>query len=158
MNPTRFVTFEIFFYMTRLYCAEKLKYLDNFGDDGTLLLGRTENPLIGYATLASEPEEELANEFTVCSSIYSKFRTSATSFFQLYQEDGKTWFNFMMSQGYDTNDFTEHFFMIEKRFYYLGHTKISVVPHSWYRACLGLNTVTGKTRYLYRDISCTTKK
>ena len=125
----------------------KVAYLDNYGD-GIVAVGRNHEDMNRYALLANDLVSDLPNRFTICGSTYIEYRTSASAFFQLYQENGAPWFNFYCSETFSTADFKENFAMAfdEEFFYIIDPHNVSVVPHSWMRGCLGLDTVSGQLR------------
>ena len=61
--------------------ADDIQVLDNF-DYGGMAYG-SEDLIVDYATLASDPKDDLPASFTICSSNHLKFLTSVQYFFQL---------------------------------------------------------------------------
>ena len=126
-----------------------LSYLDNYGN-GLIKYGPTPSSMDRYATLANDPTGNLPDAFTICSAIYFKYRTSIAVFFQLYQADGSPWINFYMIDSF-LEDITDRFKIVfNEKFLNLWPNEVPVVPHSWYRGCLGVDTVTGRIR-IYVD-------
>ena len=129
--------------------ALQVKYLDNYGS-GLISYGATPNKMDRYATLTNDPIGNLPDSFTICSAIHVKYRTSIAVFFQLYQEDGSPWINFYMIDSF-LDDITDRFKIVfNDQFFNLWPNNIPVVPHSWYRGCLGVDTVSGRIR-IYVD-------
>ena len=125
--------------------SEELIILDNF-DYGGMTYG-TEDQMVDYALLSLGRKMDLPPSFTICSSIHMNFMTTANFFFQLYQDDGKPWFNVQIENNRDLDTFEERVSLV----YYeeLGNIEsnldpLRIEPNSWYHACTSLNTVTGQ--------------
>ena len=85
--------------------SEDLIVFDNF-DYGGMEFGSEEN-VVDFATLANDRTMDLPPSFTVCSSVHLNFMTSGVYFYQLYQDDGKPWFNLNIRAQRDLNTFQE---------------------------------------------------
>ena len=125
--------------------SEDLMIFDNFGDGEYGCCN--EKDMVDYAVLAQDRKMDLPFSFTICSSVHLNFMVSAIFFYQLYQEDGKPWFNTFI-QGYqrDTNKFQEK---VELTYYKelsdIENTSnpMPIMPNSWYHGCTTLDTNTG---------------
>ena len=78
----------------RVSSSEDLIIFDNF-EYGELVYG-PEDKMVDYALLALDKKTNLPPSFTICSSVHLNFMISSVFFYQLYQDDGKPWFNLMM--------------------------------------------------------------
>ena len=124
--------------------SEDLIIFDNF-DHGELDFG-SEEKMVDYAILAIDRKMDLPSSFTICSSVHLNFMTSMISFYQLYQDDQKPWFNLIIRNQRDMIRFKENVLLI----YYkeLKNIKptldpVPIMPNSWYHGCTALNTITG---------------
>ena len=125
--------------------AETLTYLDNYGN-GRIAYGLAPASMDRYATLANDPIGNLPNDFTICSAVYFEYRTSIAVFLQLYQADGSPWINFYMIDSF-LNDMTDRFKIVfNEKYTNLWPNEVPVVPHSWYRGCVGVDTISGMVR------------
>ena len=85
--------------------SDELVIFDNF-DHGVWNYG-SEEQMVDYAVLALDRKMDLPPLFTICSSVQINFMTVAIWFYQLYQDDGKPWFNMMISDHRDLKRFQE---------------------------------------------------
>ena len=67
----------------------------------------SEEKVVDYALLALDRKMNLPSAFTICSSVHLNFMTSSVFFYQLYQDDGKGWFNLEIRTTRDLNRFKE---------------------------------------------------
>ena len=145
-----------FSFSLSLVSSEEILILDNFKYGG-LTFG-SEDVVVDYASLASDPKGELPTTFTICSSVHVKFVTTCQYFFQLYQEDGEPWFYLKIDPVRDLTKFTE---IIRMGFNGSVHNffdvEIPIVPHSWYHACTGLDTVSGHLRVVLNGLTVVDK-
>jgi hypothetical protein len=121
--------------------SEDLIIFDNF-DYGSFVVGGEED-MVDYAILAVDKKMDLPTSFTICSSVHMNFMTASIVFYQLYQDDGKPWFNFYIRAHRDLNRFKER---IDLRYYMSLMSSLHtfpIEPNSWYHGCTALDTVTG---------------
>ena len=73
--------------------AEALKYFSNFQFDQRTIYGE-EHLIKDYVTLANDPKANLPDSFSICSSIFIKFRPGLkdVGIFEMFKEDGTHWF------------------------------------------------------------------
>ena len=123
-----------------------LRYFSNFELEKVPVYGE-EHLIKDYVTLANDPKANLPHTFTICSSIYIKFRPGLkdVGIFEMFKEDGSPWFqlNYYIE--------TLEFFYVNTSTGKSGHETlkdaiIPIIPHSWYHACMGLDTVSGLLR------------
>ena len=125
----------------RTLTSKELVVFDNF-EDGAWVWGPGEN-MVDYAVLGFDRKMDLPSSFTICSSVHFNFMTSIISFYQLYQDDGKPWFNWIIRTERDLKGFQEN---LELRFsnqILSGLDTVPIMPNSWYHGCTALDTVTG---------------
>ena len=125
----------------RTLTSKELVVFDNF-EDGAWVWGPGEN-MVDYAVLGFDRMMDLPSSFTICSSVHFNFMTSIISFYQLYQDDGKPWFNWIIRTERDLKGFQEN---LELRFsnqILSGLDTVPIMPNSWYHGCTALDTVTG---------------
>ena len=131
--------------------SEDIKALDNCKHGG-MKFG-SEDSVIDYASLAADPLGDLPEKFTICSSIHVKYVTTSRYFFQLYQEDGESWFYLKIDPVRDLDQFTEKI-----RMGYYGSVRnflenpVPITPHYWYHACTGLDTDSGHLRVVINGV------
>ena len=113
-----------------------------------------------YVTLLNDPNANLPNSFTICSSIFIKFRTTAVAFFEMYKADGTHWF--LLQVGTNKRDYKNPSETIT--IWYDDPTTgshgqedfedatIPIVPHSWYHLCMGLDTESGLLRIVFNGV------
>ena len=129
--------------------SETIRYLDNYGN-GLITYSNSPDKMDRYATVANDPMGDLPNDFTIFSASYVEYRTSIAVFFNLYQSDGSPWINFYQID-FHLADMTERYKIVfNERMINLWPNNVSVVPHSWYRGCVGVDTVSGRIR-IYVD-------
>ena len=133
--------------------SKALRYFSNFQFEKRTIYGE-EQLIKDYVTLANDPTANLPDTFTICSSILIKFRPGLkdVGIIEMLREDGTHWF-LLKNEDAETIDFfyvnpatgkTEY----EK----FSGTIIPIVPHSWYHACMGLDTVSGLLRIVVNGI------
>ena len=69
-----------------------MKYFTNY-KTGEIIYG-DESLIKDYVTLSQDPISNLPARFTICSSLYLGRISTIPNVFQLYNENGKPWFNF----------------------------------------------------------------
>ena len=129
-----------------------LRYFSNFELEKIPVYGE-EHLIKDYVTLANDPKANLPHTFTICSSIHIKFRPGLkdVGIFEMFKEDGSPWFqlNYYIE--------TLEFFYVNTSTGKSGHETlkdaiIPIIPHSWYHACMGLDTVSGLLRIVVNGI------
>ena len=85
--------------------SEELIIFDN-ADYGVTDYGSGEK-MVHHALLALDKKMDLPPSFTICSSVHLNFMTSSVFFYQLYQDDGRPWFNLLMRSTRDLDKFQE---------------------------------------------------
>ena len=138
-----------------LYLADTkkaLKYLTNFKLEERPTYG-AEHLIKDYVTLANDPKANLPDTFTICSSIFMEYRPGleGVGILEMFKEDGSHWFLL-------------NYYVKTLEFYYMNPASgksgqesltdvdIPVIPHSWYHACMGLDTVSGHVRVVVNGI------
>ena len=125
---------------------EDLVVLDNFGNGGVEY--GSEEKMVDYAVLEIDRKMNFPMSFTICSSVHLHFMTSAIFFFQIYKDDGSSWFNLKIRALRDLDRFTEEVELV------YGNDVIDIkptldsvpiVPNYWYHGCMALDTLTGQT-------------
>ena len=107
-----------------------------------------------YVTLANDPNGNLPDSFTVCSSVYVKYCTSNKGIIQMLKKDGTPWYSveiFTTDRQYDRQSekillWFENPTTGKLSSEAFSKANIPIVPHSWYHICLGLDTVSGLLR------------
>ena len=129
-----------------------LKYLTNFKLEERPTYGE-EHLIKDYVTLANDPKANLPDTFTICSSIFMEYRPGleGVGILEMFKEDGSHWFLL-------------NYYVKTFEFYYMNPVTgmsgqesltdvvIPVIPHSWYHACMGLDTVAGHVRVVVNGI------
>ena len=69
-----------------------MKYFTNY-KPGKIIYG-DESLIKDHVTLSQDPISNLPASFTICSSLYLGRISTNPNIFQLYNENGKGWFNF----------------------------------------------------------------
>ena len=72
--------------------TKEMKYFTNY-KTGEIIYG-DESLIKDYVTLSQDPISNLPARFTICSSLYLGRISTTPNAFQLYNENGKGWFNF----------------------------------------------------------------
>ena len=129
-----------------------MKYITNFKFE-EIVFGK-EHLMKDYVTLANDPNGNLPNSYTVCSSVYVKFCTSNYGVLTMLKNDGSPWYLveiFTTSRQYETKSEKISLWYenpstgktLREDF---SDAHIPIVPHSWYHICIGLDTVSGLFR------------
>ena len=125
-------------------CTDHVFY-DNF-NQGDMVFG-LENQLTDFAVLANDPVSDLPPAFTICSSLFVQYMTTNKNFVQLFQEDGSHWLHFEIELIRNFNEFTDKITMnFNGKSNNFWNSGLPIVPHSWYHACIGLDTESGHLR------------
>ena len=95
--------------------TKEVKYFTNYKP--VVIFGE-ESLIKDYVTLSQDPISNLPARFTICSSLYLDRISTTPNVFQLYNENGKPWFNFgiNMNDKLRDNDRTERILL----FYHTG--------------------------------------
>ena len=75
-----------------LIFAKDLKYFSNFKPSSSVLIGR-ESVVTDFVTMTNNPESDLPNEFTICTSLFIGIVTSMQNIVQILKKDGTHWFS-----------------------------------------------------------------
>ena len=106
-----------------------------------------ESLMTDYVVLANDPIAKLPTAFTVCTSLFLQYMTTNQNFVEVYQADGSHWIGIKIEQLRNFEDFTERITMNfggkNTNFWKSG---LPIKPHSWYHACIGLDTESGHLR------------
>ena len=132
--------------------GKSIKYFSNFKFENVVF--GEESLMKDYITLAKDPNGNLPDSFTVCSSLFIKFATTENSALQILKEDKTPWYSLEIStnsRNYDSLSETvslwyEHSVTGNLQQECFKHVHIPTVPHSWYHICMGLDTVSGLVR------------
>ena len=134
----------LFLLAVRTSTSEDLIIFDNF-DYGQMIYG-SEDKMVDYALLSLDKRTDLPDSFTICNSVHLNFVTSSIFFYQLYQDDGKPWFNLEIGANRDLDRFQD---VMKLRSYKQAINieptpeTLPIEPNSWYHGCTALDTVTG---------------
>ena len=121
--------------------SEDLIIFDNF-DYGSFFVS-PEPKVVDYAVLALDRKMDLPTSFTICSSVHMNFVIAPIVFYQLYQDDGKPWFNFFIRDHRDLNGFQEKMRLRYYQSILSDMNTVPIMPNSWYHGCTALDTVIG---------------
>ena len=102
-----------------------------------------EKVVVDYAVLAADRKMDLPTSFTICSSVHMNIMTGPFVFYQLYQDDGKPWFQIHIKTERDTNIFVEGIDLRYDMKQLSGMDTVPIKPNSWYHGCTALHTGTG---------------
>ena len=136
----------MFFYALHRGIGMDFQYFSNFKFE-EIVFGQ-EHLVKDYLTLANDPNGNLPDSYTVCSSILVDFVTSDKVFIQMLKQNGTPWYliDFGAARIYDTqaealNIWYDNPLSGKNELESLSKTHIPIVPHSWYHICMGLDTV-----------------
>ena len=99
----------------------------------------TEDMIKDFVTLANDPNGNLPNSFTVCSSLYVKYCTSNKGVLQMLKQDGSPWYSFELltnERQYETKSekmiiWYENPSTGKTSSEAFSDSNIPIVPHSW---------------------------
>ena len=146
-----FISIFIFTYVTSIANGNKQIYYSNFKFE-KIVFG-PEDVIEDYLTLADDPNGNLPESYTVCSSVFVKYATSDIAVIQMLKQDGTPWYSLVISGSKNYDKMSENLELsfdnpttgkFELDFITSSH--IPIVPHSWYHICMGLDTVSGLLR------------
>ena len=147
----------MFFYAQHRGIGMNFQYFSNFKFE-EIVFGQ-EHLVKDYLTLANDPNGNLPDSYTVCSSILVDFVTSDKVFIQMLKQNGTPWYliDFGAARIYDTqaealNIWYDNPLSGKNELESLSKTHIPIVPHSWYHICMGLDTVSGLLRIVLNGI------
>ena len=132
-------------------------YFSNFKFDERLIYGG-DGLDYDYVTLANDVKGNLPFSFTVCLSIYSKFRPGLNDFsiLDMYKQDGSHWFHLNPGDIKRRTSETVEIYYENPKTKKRGTDSFSgyfpIVPHSWYHFCMGLDTVSGLLRIVVNGV------
>ena len=119
-----------------------MKFFDNY--DGDYFVGPTDSGITSFLELTNDPVGNLPPSFTVCSSLFMRYFIPVISFGDFYQDDGSYWFNFEFGFRVSYKTFELEFsLMYDNKNHFHGNTTLLAIPHSWYHACIGIDTTSG---------------
>ena len=78
-----------------------MKYFTNYKPVGAIY--GEESLIKDFVTLSHDPISNLPASFTICSSLYLDKINGPLNIFQMYNENGKYWFNFIISAAPQRN-------------------------------------------------------
>ena len=140
-------------FIMNLYYAKRIEYLSNF-KSGNIVYGQ-ESLMTDFVTASNNPVSNLPDQFTVCSSLCFNLLTTNKNVFVIYKEDGTHWFHLTFNVVRDLTIRTEIldlYSQTEFKNVQIYYRNVSIVPHSWYHVCLGLDTVSGLLRITVNGI------
>ena len=145
------LVFKVFLLLRIFIDARQLNYFSNF-NDGSLIYG-AESTMTDYVTLTNDPQANLPESFTVCSSLFIKFMLTKNNFIGILKEDGTQWFQMDLEHLRDFSTLTERITLVyhnpvtgKDEPVKFWNQVVPITPHSWYHVCLGLDTVSGLLR------------
>ena len=159
ISDMKLITFFIFLAILKMGNGKSLQYFSNEKMVWKNIYG-AEHLINEYVTLLNDPKANLPNSFTVCTSILSKYKTTAVAFFEMYKEDGTHWF--LLQVGTTKRDYKNPSETVT--IWYENPTTgshgqedfedatIPIVPHSWYHLCMGLDTESGLLRIVFNGV------
>ena len=134
--------------MATTTAAQQMTAYDNFGD-GRMKFG-TEEAITDFITLDSGNRTgKLPKSFTICSSVWIKFKTTNILFFQIY-DSKRPWFAFQFggTANFISNGSIFHggssLVIGDGNWILPLDGKILVSSHSWTHGCLSLNSISGE--------------
>ena len=152
-----FISIFIFTYVTSIANGNKQIYYSNFKFE-KIVFG-PEDVIEDYLTLADDPNGNLPESYTVCSSVFVKYATSDIAVIQMLKQDGTPWYSLVISGSKNYDKMSEN---LELSFDnpttgkfeldFLTSSHIPIVPHSWYHVCMGLDTVSGLLRIVVNGV------
>ena len=152
-----FISIFIFTYVTSIANGNKQIYYSNFKFE-KIVFG-PEDVIEDYLTLADDPNGNLPESYTVCSSVFVKYATSDIAVIQMLKQDGTPWYSLVISGSKNYDKMSEN---LELSFDnpttgkfeldFLTSSHIPIVPHSWYHICMGLDTVSGLLRIVVNGV------
>ena len=152
-----FISIFIFTYVTSIANGNKQIYYSNFKFE-KIVFG-PEDVIEDYLTLADDPNGNLPESYTVCSSVFVKYATSDIAVIQMLKQDGTPWYSLVISGSKNYDKMSENLELsfdnpttgkFELDFITSSH--IPIVPHSWYHVCMGLDTVSGLLRIVVNGV------
>ena len=153
------ITFIIFIAILKMGNGKSMKYFSNEKMLWENIYGE-EHLIKEYVTLLNAPKADLPNSFTICTSIFNKYKTTAIAFFEMYKDDGTHWF--LLQIGPTKRDYKNPSETVT--IWYENPTTgshgqedfqdatIPIVPHSWYHLCMGLDTESGLLRIVFNGV------
>ena len=114
-----------------------------------------EDLIVDYLTLADDPDGNLQESYTVCSSVFVKFAISDIAVIQMLFP----WYSLDIFSIKIYDDMSENLVLnydnpTSGKFEteYLTSSQIPIVPNSWYHICMGLDTVSGLLRIVVNGV------
>ena len=152
-----FISIFIFTYVTSIANGNKQIYYSNFKFE-KIVFG-PEDVIEDYLTLADDPNGNLPESYTVCSSVFVKYATSDIAVIQMLKQDGTPWYSLVISGSKNYDKMSENLELsfdnpITGKFEldFITSSHIPIVPHSWYHVCMGMDTVSGLLRIVVNGV------
>ena len=127
------------------------KYFSNFKFED-IVFGE-EHLISDYITLDNDPNSNLPDSYTVCSSVYVQYCTSNKGIVAMLKRDGSPWYSVEIFTNDRQYEQKSEKFVIWYENPTTGKSSsdqisstVPIVPHSWYHICMGLDTVSGLLR------------
>ena len=142
--------------LVTIVSSQKITVYDNF-EDGSIKFG-PEEIVTDYLTINSgNATGSLPKSFTVCSSVWIKFKTTDISFFQIYKNE-QPWFNFLLMEMHSEHKgeiyFGGYIMVIDDSVLIpMEKQTILVSPHSWAHGCLSVDTISGELLVIINGIT-----
>ena len=134
------------------------KYFSNFIFED-IVFGQ-DHLIKDYVTLANDPNGNLPDSYSVCTSVFVKFCTSNKGIIQMLKQDGTPWYSveiFTTDRQYERKSekiliWFENPTTGKLSSEAFSKANIPIVPHSWYHICIGLDTVSGLLRIVVNGV------
>ena len=133
------------------------KYFSNFKFED-IVFGE-EHLISDYITLDNDPNSNLPDSYTVCSSVYVQYCTSNKGIVAMLKRDGSPWYSVEIFTNDRQYEQKSEKFVIWYENPTTGKSSsdqisstVSIVPHSWYHICMGLDTVSGLLRIVVNGV------
>ena len=91
--------------------AKDLIYFSNF-KPGPVKFG-PESLVTDFVTMTNDPETNLPDQFTICSSLFIEAMTTMQNIFQIMKEDGTHWFAISYDPRKETTTREEFFYCVQ---------------------------------------------
>ena len=122
-----------------------MKFFENY--DGDYTVGPTDTVVTSFLDLADDPSADLPSAFSVCSSLFMHYFSPLISFGEFYQKNGSHWFNLEFGKEISYEIFDLEFSLLyENKIHFRNNQTVRAVPHTWYHACVGIDTNSGLVR------------
>ena len=133
------------------------KYFSNFKFED-IVFGE-EHLISDYITLDNDPNSNLPDSYTVCSSVYVQYCTSNKGIVAMLKRDGSPWYSVEIFTNDRQYEHKSEKFVIWYENPTTGKSSsdqisstVPIVPPSWYHICMGLDTVSGMLRIVVNGV------